>query len=227
VSICLPPSDEHETIERYTRRYREFGYGPKALGWDKGKQDIRFEVLTSQVDLSGKSVLDIGCGFGDLNRVLRHRYGDNYSYFGVDVVPDLIAEGRYHYPDRNIKFCVGDFLKLDISDKFDFAIASGIFNYKMQGVDNYALIEASIAKAIGLVKEGISFDFLSDKVDYKLDHAFHSAPEMVLSIAYKYSRNVILRNDYMPFEFSVFIFKDDSFLPEDTLFSRFKCALNR
>lgn len=68
---------------------------------------------------------------------------------------------------------------------------------------------------------GITFDFLSDKVDYQYEHTFHSSPERILGYVYSKSRNVILRNDYMPFEFSVFIFKDDSFKSEDTVFHRY------
>lgn len=44
----------------------------------------------------------------------------------------------------------------------------------------------------------------------------------ILEMAYKLSRNIILRNDYMPFEFSIVIFKDDSFSKEDTLFTKYK-----
>jgi 2-polyprenyl-3-methyl-5-hydroxy-6-metoxy-1,4-benzoquinol methylase len=74
----LPPQEQEAVVQRYSRRFAEHGYSPKTLGWDKGKQDIRFAVLTSQYDFAGKRVLDIGCGFGDLNRTLRARYGANY-----------------------------------------------------------------------------------------------------------------------------------------------------
>ena len=105
---------------------------------------------------------------------------------------------------------------------FDFAISSGIFNHKLDGNSNYEFLEDVIKNTLAICKDGLAFDFLSDKVDYPLEHTFHNSPEKVLSIAYKYSRNIILRNDYMPFEFSLFIFKDDSFQKEDTLFNRYK-----
>lgn len=222
MSRTLPDEDRRATIERYTSRYREHGYSPKSLGWDKGKQDVRFSVLTSQYDFAGKSVLDVGCGFGDLNRILRKKCLDDYAYVGIDVVPDLIAEARSRYVGKEINFIVGDFLEVDLADKFDYVVASGIFNHRLRHADPYDLIEAAIAKALSVSRDGLAFDFLSDKVDYRLEHTFHSSPEKVLSIAYKFSRNIVLRNDYMPFEFSLFIFKDDSFAREDTLFSRYK-----
>lgn len=226
MSETLPNQDKQETIERYAARYREYGYSPKSLGWDKGKQDVRFDILTSQYEFSRKSVLDIGCGFGDLNKVLRQKYRDNYTYFGVDMVPDLIAEANARYVGKNINFILGDFLELDPPIEFDYVIASGIFNHRLKHADNYHLIEATIEKALSISRDGLAFDFLSDKVDYRLEHTFHSSPEVILGMAYKFSRNIILRSDYMPFEFSLFIFKDDSFLKEDTLFSRYKTLNN-
>lgn len=225
MNLILPDADRQDTIERYSSRYQKFGYSPKSLGWDKGKQDVRFNVLTSQYDFTGKTVLDIGCGFGDLNKSLYEKYADNYSYLGIDLVPDLINEARGHYTRGDIDFKTGDFLAVELKANFDFVVASGIFNHCLSEANNYELIEATMAKALSVARDGLAFDFLSDKVDYQLEHTFHSSPERILAMAYKYSRNVILRNDYMPFEFAVFIFKDDSFSSEDTLFNRYKAQL--
>lgn len=223
----LPATDRQETIERYSSRLKNFGYSPKTLGWDKGKQDIRFKVLTSQYDFTDKAVLDIGCGFGDLNITLREKYADKYSYLGIDIVPDLIKVARDHCAGGRIEFVVGDFLEIELETKFDFAVASGIFNHRLREINNYELIEATIAKALSVARDGLAFDFLSDKVDYQLEHAFHSSPETILAMAYKYSRNVVLRNDYMPFEFTIYIFNDDSFSTEDTLYHRFKAQAGK
>lgn len=218
-------ADMRTVVERYTKRFDEFGYDPRTLGWDKGKQMVRFRVLTSQIDLRGKRVLDIGCGFGDLNRLLQSRYGDDYQYLGVDVVPKLIEQGRELFKGPNVQFRCGDFLTEDISGEFDFAVASGMFNFKLESGENYAFIEAVMAKALNLCAEGFAFDFLSDKVDLKYEHTFHSAPEQILSMAYRLSRNVALRNDCMPFEFAIFVNKDASFDKADTIFTNYKNRL--
>jgi hypothetical protein len=98
-----------------------------------------------------------------------------------------------------------------------------MLNHKISENNNYEFIEQVIKKALSITKDGFAFNFLSDKVDfYKCDDTFHSSLEKILAIAYKYSRNIILRNDYMPFEFSLFIFKDDSFHSEDTVFNLYK-----
>jgi SAM-dependent methyltransferase len=214
--------DEHETQQRYSKRFQQYGYSPKSLGWTKGKQDVRFSVLTSQYDFAGKSILDVGCGFGDINIMLNARYGTNYTYHGIDLVEDLVVEGRNRFVAPHITFTVGNFLTLANETKYDYIIASGIFNHVLHDLDGYEFISLCMNKAFHIVNDGIAFDFLSDKVDYKLPHTFHCAPERALTMAYGLTRNVVLRSDYMPFEFSLFMYKDDTFSSEDTLFHRYK-----
>lgn len=218
--------DKNKLLSDYKSRYHEYGYSPKTLGWDKGKQNIRFDVLTSQWDLNNKRILDVGCGFGDLNNYFRNNGFDNYEYVGVDIVDDLIEEAKErnsHNGKAEITYICDDFLKFETEDSFDYVISSGAFNRKFFGeLDNYIFIENCMDKSLRLCGGGIAFDFLSDKVDYKYEHTFHSSPEKILEMAYKRSRNVMLRNDYMPFEFSIFIFKDDSFEKEDTIFKQYK-----
>lgn len=219
--MSLSLKDINDVVDRYTKRYKEFGYGPKSLGWDKGKQEIRFEILTSQYNFHDKHILDIGCGFGDLNKTLI-RKGLNYKYTGIDLVDVLLDEAKRHYHGENINFERANILDFNSECKYDYAICSGVFNHKLSNSNNYEFVEAVIEKTLCLVDDGLAFDFLSDKVEYQLEQTFHNRPEMILSIAYKFSNNIILRNDYMPFEFSIFIFKDDSFKSETTVFNLYE-----
>lgn len=216
--------DKNEIIKLYNDRYDNYGYSPKTLGWKKGKQNIRFEILTSLYNFDNKSVIDIGCGFGDLNISLREKTL-NYKYTGIDLTESLIEKAKEIYGEGNVDFQVGDFLEMEFEEKFDYAIVSGMFNYKLQETDNYTYVERVMEKALELSKDGIAFDFLSDKVDYKNEIGFYYSPEKILSIAYKFSKNIVLRSDYMPFEFSVFVFKDDSFSKEDVVFRRYNNLL--
>ena len=213
--------DTKETAKYYQELFKQHGYSPKTLGWDKEKQYLRFSVLMSEFkDLTTPRILDIGCGFGDLNYFLKDTFSE-YSYTGIDITPELIetAKEKYHGKD-NIKFILGDFITEKFESSFDVAVASGTFNTKFSSGRNKEFIEKAMAKAFEVANEGIAFDFLSDKVDYQHEHTFHSSPEEILSMAYSHSRNLILYNNYMPFEFSVIVFKDDTFSIKDTLFKR-------
>ena len=78
-------------IERATilhfHRHRIATYGPdavEALGW-RGYQSqrVRFEVMARAANFNGCSVLDLGCGTGDLLAFLRER-SVGLRYLGVD-----------------------------------------------------------------------------------------------------------------------------------------------
>lgn len=220
--IIMTDYDKNNVITRYKNRYKQFGFSPKTLGWDKGKQDLRYHILFEEFNLEDKYILDIGCGFGDANKFLQQKIR-NYKYLGIDIVEDLINEAKKIYENNeNIDFILEDFLKMSQNKSFDIAVASGIFNFKLEKINNYEFIEAFMQKAFNISKEGIAFDFLSNKVDFEYEHTFHSDPAKILNMAYKLSNNVILKNNYMPFEFSIIIFKDQNFEKEDTIFKRFK-----
>jgi len=191
-----------KAFDRYSELLGKHGDSILSLGWDHGGDDVRKNVILSGFDFENKSILDIGCGYGDLNSYLK---GKKYSYTGIDVVPEMIklAEGKY---DR--EFINTDFTRYMPERRFDIIIASGIFNVFDGG---YALIDSYFEKALAMCNEGICFNFLSDKVEWKLKNHFHSSPEAIMAMAYNYSRNIILRNDYMPFEFTIFVYKENNF----------------
>jgi SAM-dependent methyltransferase len=220
----LSTNDKAGIWQRHAGEFQKHGYSLQSLLWLKGKQDIRYDILTSFYECEGKRFLDIGCGFGDLNKILAQKCR-NYQYLGLDLSDEFIGKAREIYTGSNIRFVTAEFLEYEFAEKFDFIIASGVFNYKLKDIDNYRFIESALEKALDLSVDGLAFNFISDKVDYRYEELFYSSPEKILGMAYRFSRNVILRNDYMPFEFSLCIFKDDSFLKEDTLFIRYKNGL--
>lgn len=205
-------------LEVYEALYTKYGYSVKSLGWDKGKQFLRFHQLTSDWNLSGARILDVGCGFGDFVGYLEVLGVEDFSYLGIDLLNSFVSEGRSRYGRKDVKFSCGDFLAADFSTEFDFVISSGIFNLKVDGVDGYSRIQQTLSKMFSLSRQATSADFLSDKLDYLHPRNFASSPEKILAMAYSLSRNVTLKNTYFPFEFSVTIYKDDSFRKETTVF---------
>jgi SAM-dependent methyltransferase len=214
-----------KVIDAYRRLYAVHGYSPRALGWDKGKQFLRFHQLTSDWDLTGASILDVGCGFGDFVDYLRFMNIQNYTYTGIDLLGEFIAEGKKRYSSPQATFLQAAFEDYDSPSTFDYVIASGVFNLKVEGIDAYEQILRSMTKMFGLSQVALSVDFISSKVDYAHQHNFNSSPETILSMAYGLSRNVILKNNYFPFEFAVTIYRDDSYRKETTIFSTVEAKL--
>ncbi|MCH7532044.1 MAG: class I SAM-dependent methyltransferase [Gemmatimonadetes bacterium] len=216
---ALPEEDVELTRQRYRQRYEDHGYSPRTLGWNKDRQAIRFQSLSSLFDLKDASVLDIGCGFADLYTFLKDNDQAPADYLGIDLVPELTEEAIRRLAGEPISVRCGDFLAEDIPP-VDFAFASGVFNHRFAQGDNEAFIEAVMRKAARVCRQGFAFDFLSDRVDRRLEHTFHSSPERILEIALNLSRRVVLRNDYLPFEFSIHVFLEDGFDPERAVFRK-------
>lgn len=211
-----------ELREYYKERFQRYGVDERALGWSRNKQDVRFYALTKYFDLDSASVLDIGCGFGDFVNYA-DRAGIKYSkYLGIDLNDDFIKVARKKHNSTKVKFINDDFLDMQI-ESVDFAFASGIFGHLIfeNEEQQYSYIDEVFSKTLSIVQEGMAFDFLSSNVDYRTSaRDFHADPARILNIAYHHSRNILLNNSIMPFEYSIVLFKDDSY-NDKTIFNHF------
>ena len=85
------------------------------VGWKS--HDVQLLTFDAATDLAGinwqeiSSVLDIGCGYGNLVEYLRGRMNYAGNYTGIDVMPEFIeaAGSSYGNDDRN-HFITGDVL---------------------------------------------------------------------------------------------------------------------
>lgn len=202
------------TKQRYSERYQTFGYSPQTLGWGKhGRQALRFSVLTGVGDLQGKSVLDVGCGFGDLYGFLTAR-GWTGHYVGIDLVSDLVEEGKKRFP--NAELLVGDFEEQSFDKTFDYVVASGIFNFRLTQEDNWAYILRTLEKMLALASSGVGVDFMTTWVDFQNPIAFHTDPCMLLQNVSTLTRRFVLRQDYMPYEYALYLYHDTPINQDNT-----------
>lgn len=210
--------EKARTIQRYNERLAAYGPTEKALGWgDKGRSRVRFEVLLSRWSLDNSRILDFGCGFGDLYGYMCTKGIRGFSYLGVDINPSLIAIARDRYP--RAEFLVADCTSDIPGAPFHYILSSGVFNFKLE--DNRAFIAEMFSRFNALAQRGYAANFLSNRVQYKLEHTYHADPAEILNMAYQASNNVVLRNDYMPYEFTVFVTKDAAIDPRLTVYEDF------
>lgn len=206
--------DKQIFIDCYTERYQQFAYDPRTLGWGKGgRQAIRFGALLNVAPTRNGSVLDIGCGFGDLFGFMK-QVGWQGKYVGVDIVPVLIDEALRQHPAIDARLC--DVMQNPPVERFDYVVASGIFNRRMQGESHDAYLEAMLATMFRLAQVAVAADFMSTHVDYQNEYAYHADPCRLLALAMTHSRRAALRHDYLPFEFCVYLYKDAHVSPSST-----------
>ena len=104
---------------------------PKVLGWgSRDSQESRFRVLSEIGDLNRKTVLDVGCGLGDLYEFLVRKKNLNLKrYAGIDINPLMIKKAKENFTQA--EFQIMDLLKNPIQGRFDYVLASGLFCLKL------------------------------------------------------------------------------------------------
>jgi SAM-dependent methyltransferase len=195
--------DRADVSHFFNESLRRYGYDPRSLGWIPGTQEARFRVLTAIGDLEGGSVLDVGCGFGDLYEYLC-RSGINVSYTGIDLCPDFVEIAQKRHPDA--KFVAADFEEAAIEGQFDWAFESGVFIYKVSGHETW--VRNMVKKMFGSVRKGIAIDFLNRRGGIMSSGLYHPDPADVYAMCCKLSRRVTLRCDYKPTEFCVYLYRE-------------------
>jgi predicted TPR repeat methyltransferase len=201
--MTMRPDEKAALLKRYSERLAQHGPTIEALGWPKPKHNLRYRVLL-EYWLSGPlprpmRVLDFGCGFGDLFGFARQRQMP-IEYTGLDINPDLIDVARQRYPAA--QFLCMDPFERGLETKFDVILSSGVHNYRI--ADNRGFAEQSFELFDRYSTLGFAANFLSSRVNFQNERNHYSAPEDVLALALRYSSRVVLRHDYMPFEFSIF-----------------------
>jgi SAM-dependent methyltransferase len=198
--------------QHYRRLYELHGPTEKAVQWsDRNSQYARFAVLREISDNPG-SVLDIGCGLGDLLASLREA-GWQLPYLGIDIVPEFIdlASGRYE-SDCQSMFRVNEDLSAIEDGAYDYVMMSGLFNNKL--ANNWSFLMDTLKEAYRISSKGIAFNAMSSFVDYQDEGLFYYNPTKVLEFCKTVLRgHPVLRHDYVlkeggfPFEFAVYVYK--------------------
>jgi len=198
--------EKEDVISRYNQRLAKFGYSPKTLGWDKERHFLRYHILLSEWEYNGDTLLDFGCGFGDLYQYIVNNKLD-IKYSGVDINDFLVLEGiRKH---EGIKLSTCDFINNRGTETYDYIVSSGVHNLRLE--DNWSFIEKTFRVFHQAATKAFALNFISDKCDQREDHIYYCNPEKILALAYGYSNRILLSNNYMPFEFTIFVNKQANF----------------
>lgn len=204
--------------KRFNDNFEKYGDSPLTLDFFKDKQFRMFWQLTKEWDLNNSSILDFGCGLADFIRFANITGVKNFIYKGIDISEKLIDSCKNKYP--NNEFWCGDFLSLPKNMHADYCIASGPFNYKMDGFNQYDFLRAGFKSMYDSCKIAFSANFLTSRVEWRSgEYAEYWEPTKVLDVCYEFSRRVLLSNSVFPFDFTIVVWKDDSFPKELTVFN--------
>lgn len=176
-------------------------HDPRGVHWqNQENQEKRFLVLSKIADLDGKSVLDVGCGFGDLYGFLI-REGKSVDYSGIDIVPEFISAARRKYPLAN--FEEKDIFEVEA--QYDFILASGALSFKIDNHHTY--YQEMIKKMFEKAKMGLAFNMLDigNHID-DTEFAAYDSKE-IMSFCKTLTPKVEIITDYLPQDFTVYMYK--------------------
>lgn len=199
----LNEHDLHRIRRFYTNTLQKYGpYDPRSLHWtDTHNQIRRFAALTYVDDLDRSSVLDVGSGLGDLYQFLvNQRLHVNYT--GIDIVPEMTTRAQQKFPDAT--FMTRDIFDMD--ERFDFVLASGALSFRVENNDTY--YQKMIRKMYDLADRAVAFNMLDKRSHPDTEiYATYEANEVVEFCA-SFAERVEVASDYLPHDFTVFLYKD-------------------
>lgn len=192
----------------YSNRIEEMGATPAGVDWNSVEsQHLRFEQLLKVIDVNlFFKILDYGCGYGALFELLKGGY-KNFDYTGYDISDKMInaAVGRNNF--KNAKW-VSSLPKV----KFDYVVASGLFNVKLTHSNKswFNYIIKTIADLDKYSTKGFAFNVLTkySDADKMKDYLYYADPLVLFDYCKKnFSRNVALLHDYKLYEFTIIVRK--------------------
>lgn len=193
-----------------SKLYKEYEKLRMEDGWNEGDKDINYIKLIkiselTKIPLFQASVLDVGCGTGDLSAFLRMR--NITDYLGIDIYSPAIDKAGIKYPKE--KFILGDILENILNNKkFDFVFCSGALTTNLAS-DNYKFLEAMIEKMWQLTENGLAFNILSDEDREPDPDLFFYNIQKVIKICQKIAPNAKINIDKnsLSFQTHVYIYK--------------------
>lgn len=195
--------DKSAIIEHFEALLTEHGASHRTLGFGRPESQLRrFEVLVQVGDIQNSSILDVYCGLADFYDFLKAS-GLNVDYRGIEVVPAFVRQIRKSRPEARVE--TGDFLEESFGGEWDYVFASGIFYREVS--DSLALMRKSIEKMFRMCRRAVAFNSLSAYAGVREPGEFLASPEETFAFCKSLTPCVTLRHDYMPHDFTIYMYK--------------------
>ena len=194
----------HEAISKnnaiYFESARAYPSCHRGVKWaSKESQFTRFKVLCEIASDSFQSrILDVGCGLGHLvDYLLSQSFTGTYE--GIDIVDQMVVNAKKRHPTFDFKTNDIDAI---VCGSVDYVMASGLFAF----VD-LNLIQEMIPQLFLRATKGLAFNCLSTAAVHKEADVFYQDPTEIINFCKSITPTVMLRHDYMPHDFTIYMMK--------------------
>lgn len=199
----MDQNNSSTTAGDYKKSLAEHGESPKALLWASYRiAAIRYKELVTDVPVRGKTILDAGCGMGDLLPFLYAKSTD-FRYLGMDTDEGFVEIAKKRYKGHDFK--IADPFAEKIG-RFDVVISSGVLN---GNVDNWMeKRKKAITSLFELTNEVLAFNMAGGlkPIPSTPITAFADLQE-VLAFCTTLTSRLIMRNHYTNKGFTIVMFK--------------------
>jgi len=148
------PKVDHRRF--YLNAYENYGVTPKGVCWNSEKnQYTRFaQVLAILKDIQNCSVVDVGCGFGDLYLYMQKYKRIPKRYIGIDNIEEFVEIAK----ERTKQEILCKDVLYDKLPKADYYICNGALN-TLTKFESFLFIKRAMQHS----KKGFVFNFLEGK----------------------------------------------------------------
>jgi SAM-dependent methyltransferase len=193
-------------VRDYRNAFGRYGVNPGGLYWTTRKaQQVRFRQLLKDVDLEGKSILDVGCGFAEIIPHIRKK-AKNFDYLGIDAVSEFVQVSKNSFPEY--EFIKGDYYGKPLKRHFDIILTSGTLNSNIKRPMDFR--KAAIRIMFDHAKEAVLFNMAGghpqpkNKKSYRI---WYADSLEVLNYCFSLTSKLIFRHHYRKKDFTVILFK--------------------
>ncbi len=195
----------------YKAKFDEYGPTFRGSGWsENSKSKKRYKILINILKFKKMnrkiSILDVGCGYGELTKYLPKNI--NYNYTGIDIVKSMIDYANKKNANKNMRFYLRDITK--INKKYDFIICNGIFTLKNNLTD--LKMKNFVLKCINSFYKcsniAFAFNIMSEDVDFKSKILFYPKIKMFIDFFNKKKiSKLVIDNSSVKYENFLFVKK--------------------
>lgn len=193
----------NKKADSYKKSYEKYKGGIQSLQWlSYASAAKRFKQLVGDFSLDGKTILDVGCGFGDLIPFISN-HAQTFTYTGVDLVDEFVQESRKRYPEHS--FEVLDFFSNPVTVRYDVVFCCGALNSAMDSVD---IRKEKISRLFDSAREVLAFNMAGGiDVVNESKKIYYANSQEILNYCMSITPKVIFKQHYHTKDFTIIMFK--------------------
>jgi len=196
--------------KHYNECFQKHGDNNLGVDWPNYKDTlIRHQVMFDLIKDKNSTLLDFGCGLGHFLKWILETQDHSPIYSGLDINESFYQVCKDKYPF--IDFYYTDILVNNNIPNFDYIVCNGTFTEKreLSQDEMMSFFKSALIELWSKCNKGIAFNVMSKNVDWEREDLFHvSMDELSLWLSKNLSRNIVMRQDYGLYEYTVYVYKN-------------------